>query len=47
MPNKEETNKCIQKLTLDFGKWRKMNEISKRVYSVQGIAPTIHTCGGG
>ena len=45
--NNEDTNRCIQTLTLDFGKWKKMHDISKRVYSTQGIAPTIHTCGGG
>ena len=45
--NNKDTNRCIQALTLDFGKWKKMHDISKRVYSTQGIAPTIHTCGGG
>ena len=40
-------NKPIQVMSLDFGKWSKMMEISRRVYSEFGIAPTIHTCGGG
>ncbi len=25
----------------------RMHDISRRVYSVQGIGPTCHTCGGG
>lgn len=25
----------------------KINDIARRVYSPDGIAPTIHTCGGG
>lgn len=29
------------------GKWDKSYDISRRVYSVEGLAPTIHTCGGG
>ena len=45
--NNEDTNRCIQALTLDFGKWKKMHDINKRVYSTQGIAPTINTCGRG
>lgn len=42
-----EINRCIQAGSLSGGKWDKMNEISKRYYSIDGIAPTIHTCGGG
>lgn len=32
---------------LNEGKWANMHEQSRRVYSEDGIAPTIHTCGGG
>lgn len=32
---------------LSGGKWDKTHEQSRRVYSVSGIAPTIHTMGGG
>ena len=33
--------------SLNEGKWAKMHEQSRRVYGTEGIAPTIHTCGGG
>lgn len=42
-----ETNCCVQAGFLSGGKWDKMHEISRRYYSPDGIAPTIHTCGGG
>lgn len=42
-----ETNHCIQTGSLSGSKWDKMHEISRRYYSTDGIAPTIHTCGGG
>ena len=29
------------------GKWDKMMDVSRRVYSTETIAPTLHTCGGG
>jgi DNA (cytosine-5)-methyltransferase 1 len=29
------------------GKWDKMHESAKRIYSADGISPTIHTVGGG
>lgn len=29
------------------GKWDKMHDISRRVYSTDHLSPTIHTCGGG
>lgn len=32
---------------LKGGKWDKMHEISRRVYSTDGCCPTLHTCGGG
>lgn len=39
--------KCIQVLNLKGGKWDKINESCRRVYSEEGISPTIHTCQGG
>ena len=38
---------CEQAGILTGGKWDKMHDVSRRVYSENGIAPTIHTCGGG
>ena len=32
---------------LSGGKWDKLHDISRRVYSGDGVAPTIHTSGGG
>ena len=43
----EETDKCNCIGTLQGGKWDKMHDIAKRVYSPNGCSPTIHTCGGG
>jgi DNA (cytosine-5)-methyltransferase 1 len=40
-------NKCNCVGTLKGGKWDKMHDIAKRVYSPNGCSPTIHTCGGG
>lgn len=37
----------IQILSLSGGKWDKIYESARRVYSEKGISPTIHTCGGG
>ena len=45
--NKNNTNRCIQAYTLSGGKWDKMHDMSRRVYSPNGICPTLHTCGGG
>lgn len=39
--------KCVEVGNLTGGKWDKMHDVSRRVYSEDGIAPTIHTCGGG
>lgn len=39
--------KCELVGRLCGGKWDKGFDISRRVYSVEGLAPTIHTCGGG
>ena len=45
--NNEDTNKLILACVLQGGKWDKIYENCRRVYSVDGIAPTIPTCGGG
>lgn len=42
-----EEIKCNQVATLRGGKWEKTYEESRRVYGVDGIAPTVHTQGGG
>lgn len=39
--------KCVQVCNLKGGKWDNINESCKRVYSENGISPTIHTCQGG
>lgn len=39
--------KCEQVGMLSGGKWDKMHDISRRVYSGNGLSPTLHTCGGG
>lgn len=38
---------CKQVGSLVGGKWDKIHDIAKRVYSDEGLSPTIHTCGGG
>ena len=43
----EDSNELKQAMTLSGGKWDKINESCRRVYSENGIAPTLHTCGGG
>lgn len=43
----EDKNELKQSMTLSGGKWDKINESCRRVYSEDGIAPTLHTCGGG
>jgi DNA (cytosine-5)-methyltransferase 1 len=42
-----EEPKCKQVGILSGGKWDKLHDISRRVYSGDGVSPTIHTCGGG
>lgn len=37
--------KCVG--NLQGGKWDKINESCKRVYSTEQASPTLHTCGGG
>lgn len=39
--------KCIQVGNLEGGKWDRINESCKRVYSEEGISPTISSCQGG
>ena len=39
--------KCKEVGMLSGGKWDKLHDISRRVYSVDGLAPTVHTMGGG
>jgi DNA (cytosine-5)-methyltransferase 1 len=39
--------KCVEVGVLTGGKWDKMHDVSRRVYSGEGVSPTIHTCGGG
>ena len=39
--------KCVEVGMLSGGKWDKMHDVSRRVYSGQGLSPTLHTCGGG
>ena len=43
----EETDKLIHVGNLTGGKWDKINESCRRVYSEDGLSPTIHTCQGG
>lgn len=42
-----EDKKTKVAMTLDEGKWAKMHEQSRRVYDIDGIAPTQHCNGGG
>jgi DNA (cytosine-5)-methyltransferase 1 len=39
--------RCIQVGNLKGGKWDKINESCRRIYSDEGLSPTIHTCQGG
>ncbi len=39
--------KCVVVGYLKGGKWDKMHDQSRRVYSIKGISPTIHTSQGG
>ena len=41
-----EEVKCNQVGMLSGGKWDKLHDQSRRVYSVDGLSPTIHTAGG-
>lgn len=42
-----EKVKCEMVGMLDNNGYEKMHDISRRVYSGDGVAPTLHTCGGG
>ena len=42
-----EEIKCEQVGMLSGGKWDKLHDQSRRVYGVNGLAPTMYTCGGG
>ena len=44
---KVEEPKCQQIGILQGGKWDKVHDSARRVYSAKGISPTITTCGGG
>lgn len=39
--------RCVVIGSLDDEKYSKMMECSRRVYDIEGISPTIHTCQGG
>lgn len=39
--------KCEQVGMLSGGKWDKLHDISRRVYGIDGLSPTVHTAGGG
>lgn len=41
------TNRLIQEGNLMGGIWNKTLQSNRRYYSVEGLAPTIQTCGGG
>ncbi len=47
LPSNYDLNQCVLAGILKGGKWDKMHDVSRRVYSGRGIAPTLHTCGGG
>ena len=38
---------CKQVATLTGGKWDKVIDKNRRVYSTETISPTLTTCGGG
>jgi DNA (cytosine-5)-methyltransferase 1 len=40
-------DRCIEVGSLFGGKWDKINESCRRVYSDQGLSPTVHTMQGG
>lgn len=39
--------KCEEIGKLCGGKWDKLHDISRRVYGIDGLSPTLHTAGGG
>lgn len=42
-----ENEKCQIVGMLNGGGYERMHDIARRVYSPEGVAPTMHTCGGG
>ncbi len=42
-----DNKQCVMLGMLSSPPYDRMHDISRRVYSVQGIGPTCHTCGGG
>ena len=42
----ERERRCVQVAEISR-EALKINDIARRVYSPDGISPTIHTCGGG
>lgn len=42
-----EKIKCEEIGKLCGGKWDKLHDISRRVYGIDGLSPTVHTAGGG
>lgn len=40
-------NTCKQIGLLSGGRWDRLHDISRRVYDVEGLSPTVHTAGGG
>jgi len=43
----EEITRCKQVATLTGGKWDRTIEASRRVYSIEHLAPTVTCAGGG
>lgn len=43
----EQKIKCEVIGLLNGGGYERMHDIARRVYGTDGLAPTIHTCGGG
>ena len=42
-----EEIKCNQIGKLTGGKWDKLHDMSRRVYGIDGLSPTLHTAEGG
>lgn len=42
-----EEIKCNQIGRMTGGKWDKLHDMSRRVYGIDGLSPTLHTAGGG
>ena len=42
-----DKSSCTQIATLRGGRWDKIHEIARRVYSIDSNSPTLHTNGGG